>query len=371
MTTYKVEGLNQLRLLNEFNSKEVTITKISRKSNSEMIICVSQKHTVKFVAICKELCYNISVVKSISGKTAVKLLAKRAGILVGTAIFCTAFILSHLFIWRVEVSGGDYATNRRIETVLRENNITSFSMRRGVDLDGVTRLIENQDFVAGVSVEIIGTTLVIEYVKALDYLPPDYSEPRDITSRFDAYITRVIARSGTPLVSAGDVVRAGDVLIGAYAVSSVDEVLYPVRADGEVFGKIYWNQSISFMPEESVLRNTGERIVFTELQLWGFSIFDNNRRPPFEQYQYIRSYTYLARGNILPLIYVTHTYYELIEETVSINVEERTETFIAEVKSQFIMDGVYQIIEARHTLREAGGIYFLTVFLEVEALLNL
>ncbi|MCL2371059.1 MAG: sporulation protein YqfD [Firmicutes bacterium] len=370
MTTYQVEGFNQLRLLNELNAQGVLCNKIERASNREMFISVPHKHCVKFVAICKELCYTITVLKSVDLKSSLNLFVKRAGLIIGAIVFCTAFVISHLFVWRIEVAGGDYATNRRVEALLRENNITAFSLRRGVDLERVVQLVENQDFAAAASAQIRGTTLIVDYVKALDYLPPDYSEPQDILSRFDAHITRVVARSGTPKVAAGDVVRAGDILIGAYAASSVDETLYPVRADGEVFGKIYFSQSTSFVLEERVVRRTGESVVFTELMIFGVSIFNNDRRPPFEMYQYVRYQTYLARNNILPLIYVTHTYYQLVNDTITRTVDEQISAFTTEVKSQFIMDGASNILDARHTIREIGGIYFLTVFLEVEALLN-
>ena len=371
MTIFRIEGYNQVRLLNELRGEGVLLARIERTNKQSMLISAPQKHSAKIVAICAQMCYNISVVREGGSRAALRLAAKRAGLIAGTLVFVTALIVSQLFVWRIEITGGDVADSKRVAALLKDNGVGRLSLRRRVDVDKITQAIQSEDFAVAASVEIVGTTLVIDIVPALDYIPPDYAEPRDITSRYDALITRVVARSGTPAVRVGDVVSSGDKLIGAYSVNSGGEQLFVTRADGEVYGKIYRAVSRSFGLTETSVRRTGNSVTYTQITLFGFSIFDNNRRPSFESYQYVRSQTHLSRGNLLPVMYVTHTYYETVTETVTYNsAEERVQSFIQEAKSALILDGDYEILGVRHTLRQAGEIYFLSIFIEIEALLN-
>ena len=374
MTTYRVEGFNQLRLLNDLREGGVAVSCVDKESSSVMRLDVPQKHTVKFVAICRQMCYNISVVKSRNVRAVGGFCVKRAGVLVGTLIFLTALILSQLVVWRIDVSGlDDRYDNVRVRNILRDNNIGTFMQRGAVDLDDIVAILESQDFVAAAAAEMRGTTLVVNIVPQLGYTPPNIGEPTDIISGYDAVVTRVVARSGTPAVRSGDAVSHGSVLIGAYAMGTQPdgEELYAVHADGEVWGRVYFGHNISFGLVETRTVRTGRSVTHTALTFRGLSIFDNNRPSPFEHYEYVKAEQYLSHNLLLPLMYVRHTYYEL--ETVTTTFESgeaRVPELIRQIESEFILSGYYDIIGTTYTLRQVGDLFFLSAFVEVETLIS-
>lgn len=184
-------------------------------------------------------------------------LKKRHGLWSG-CIVCI-FILYALTscIWRIEYQGNSFYTNECLTKYLRQNEHISLGMMKS-DINS-SELEENLRLafsdISWVSVRTEGTSLMISLEEMVHY--PDKNIQQSVSSIYsgvDGEIVSMITRSGTPNVTIGDQVKAGDLLIDGVihiyddAMNVVEERM--VGADGDVYVRmnypveytVYFNQ---------------------------------------------------------------------------------------------------------------------------------
>ena len=144
---------------------------------------------------------------------------------------CTILYIQNLFIWRIEITGldttGDYAyTNEEISDYLATCNIRTGMLKKDVEKERIESLIkEKYPKVIWISVYTKGTCLYLDMEVARVYnnygvasanisdVEKNLMEYCNIVADRDCIIKSIITSNGTPVVSAGDEVSAGDILI--------------------------------------------------------------------------------------------------------------------------------------------------------------
>lgn len=144
---------------------------------------------------------------------------------------CTILYIQNLFIWRIEITGldttGDYAyTNEEISDYLATCNIRTGMLKKDVEKEHIESLIkEKYPKVIWISVYTKGTCLYLDMEVARVYnnyggasanisdVEKNFMEYCNIVADRDCIIKSIITSNGTPVVSAGDEVSAGDILI--------------------------------------------------------------------------------------------------------------------------------------------------------------
>lgn len=144
---------------------------------------------------------------------------------------CTILYIQNLFIWRIEITGldttGDYAyTNEEISDYLATCNIKTGMLKKDVEKERIESLIkEKYPKVIWISVYTKGTCLYLDMEVARVYnnyggvsanisdVEKNFMEYCNIVADRDCIIKSIITSNGTPVVSAGDEVSAGDILI--------------------------------------------------------------------------------------------------------------------------------------------------------------
>lgn len=144
---------------------------------------------------------------------------------------CTILYIQNLFIWRIEITGldttGDYAyTNDEVSDYLATCNIRTGMLKKDVEKERIESLIkEKYPKVIWISVYTKGTCLYLDMEVARVYnnyggvsanisdVEKNFMEYCNIVADRDCIIKSIITSNGTPVVSAGDEVSAGDILI--------------------------------------------------------------------------------------------------------------------------------------------------------------
>ena len=144
---------------------------------------------------------------------------------------CTILYIQNLFIWRIEITGldttGYYAyTNEEISDYLATCNIRTGMLKKDVEKERIESLIkEKYPKVIWISVYTKGTCLYLDMEVARVYnnyggtsanisdVEKNLMEYCNIVADRDCIIKSIITSNGTPVVSAGDEVSAGDILI--------------------------------------------------------------------------------------------------------------------------------------------------------------
>jgi hypothetical protein len=163
------------------------------------------------------------------GKT-VKKLQKRVGALIGALLFCGVCLYADGLVLGVRVIGAtDYT--REALVALRENGVRTFYTYSPEREDLICAELLSCDGVEFCSVKKVGLWLQVEIRKG------NFAKRQvcagDMPSAWTGKVLSLQALSGTPLKKAGDTVRAGEPLVGAWFVrwnGAGDEVKTPTEA---------------------------------------------------------------------------------------------------------------------------------------------
>lgn len=226
-TEYVYDGRNIDPLINYCKKKGVAFFNVRRTGEKTVRFSVKYRDNKKFFAITKELCYNnITKVKDKGVFYPVLYLFRNFGLLIGVFFFVLIAIISNDFIYSVEYSGSGEGLKTEVSEYLSSVGVKKFSRFSSVNLEKLEDdLVANIDGVSFVGIRKEGNVLKIR-------LEPSNSQ-RDLVERraelisdVDGVIESVKVYSGTALLSAGDTVKKGDLIVGGYAV--IKEVSVPV-----------------------------------------------------------------------------------------------------------------------------------------------
>ena len=166
-------------------------------------------------------------------------LLRRPGTVVGMLVGGMMFCLLSLTVWRVEVSGTDRLSAVEIEVALEKAGLSVGDLAIGVDTAAVrTRFLAENPEVAWIGIYLHGTTVSVE-VRETQSSSVELGQTIglcNLVSDFDAVVESVSADAGRAVVSRGETVRRGDLLIsGIYNTATG---LVGTSARGEVRGRI-------------------------------------------------------------------------------------------------------------------------------------
>ena len=364
----RVDGFNQMRLMNALVDGGVEISDLSKVSPSEMSFCVAKKHYGKTFAILEKLCYNYTVEERTDAKAVFSSCLKRIGLIVGAVAFSAALWLGYGLIWRIDVTGNEKVDTLTIERTLKEAGVFRGKPRDKIDRDGVRNAVNSIDGVLESSVEISGGTVRVTVVETTDFLPPAAQEFSDVCSEYDAEITRIITSAGTALVSVGSRVTKGETLIGAYSVDAEGNHTR-AEAKGEVYGKVAFAKTETFSVKENVSVRTGKTYKSSRYTLFGLNIKCKEKHG-FEKFETETETLNVFEDLFIPLKLRRTVFYEVTEEERVYDLTERAEYFKSLILDEMIVKAGGAEIETSYTLtRISEDMYRINVYMEAELLI--
>lgn len=151
----------------------------------------------------------------------------------GILLFFGINFLMSRYLWRIEVEGNSYYSAKTIIEFVESLDVSFGTKTSDISCFYIeTALRKEFDKITWVSADIDGSRLLINIKENEDtQFTYGEEEPCDIVASKDGVVSSIITRSGTPIVKAGDEVKAGDVLV----TSKVDSL----NESGESFGVKY------------------------------------------------------------------------------------------------------------------------------------
>lgn len=153
----------------------------------------------------------------------------------------TLFVTTR-FIWSFELTGNRTLTKDIYMDFLKSEHISYGTPSHTIDTSYLEKKLRNQyDYITWASFQVNGTRLelsVKENSNASTNSDADALNTCDLCASVSGVITKMVTRTGTPLVGVGSVVSAGDVLIsGLIPVYNDDETIksiHETKADGDI-----------------------------------------------------------------------------------------------------------------------------------------
>lgn len=156
---------------------------------------------------------------------------KRRKMFIGGILFCFVFLISmSQFIWSIEFEGNYSLTDDVLIDFMEKNGVEYGEYKKRIDIEKIeSQIRENFDEVTWTSVKIEGTRLIVQ-IRENDLFQENRNRETDevyqgsnLVANADGMVYSILTRSGVPLVSAGDMVKKGDILVsGAIPVYNDD-----------------------------------------------------------------------------------------------------------------------------------------------------
>lgn len=198
------------------------------------------------------------------------------------------------FIWNIHIEGNISHSTEEVLFYLEELEVFHGCRKQTVSCGNIEKKIRNQfpEFL-WVSVQMKGTRIFVQIKENED---PDIVseiqeteyEPSSIVALESGKVTSMIVRTGTPLVSVGDQVEKGQILVaGYYAIENdAKEVIRyePVEADGDIWiqSDLVYKEKISAEYEKKI--KTGKRKKTYGIYVLGKE-FSWNQKIKYEHYE--------------------------------------------------------------------------------------
>lgn len=244
---FTVEGLNLERLVRTAGERGVVITGVKRAGSRKLTAAADEAALPLLQELAEQGGWRFSTGERQGLGRRLDAMKRRRVLL--AAILCGMVLIAGAsqVMWQVEIVGaGSYDADIRM--ALEEMGVTPPMLRRKVDAAAIRDALEwRYPRVAWFECGWRGMTLVIRAVEGV--LPQDsVGEPGacDIVAARDGVVQSLVTRAGTPVVKAGELVQAGQVLIKGEERTSGGE-LRPVAARGSVYTRV-WESAAVRMP---------------------------------------------------------------------------------------------------------------------------
>ena len=227
----RIEGYSPERLLNLCNANGFAIWGIEKKEHLfEMYISV--KDYKKLRPFARKTGTKIILLEKNGLPFFLHRFRKRKMFFAGMFLCVICIYGLSLFIWNIHFEGNLTQTNEELLSYLEELGVSHGTLKSRVICEEIeTNLRTKYPNMLWVSAEMRGTRVMIQIKENEDEdivskIAVKDKTPRSIVTEYSGMIESIIVRQGTPMVSDGDEVTAGQILVEGY---------YPIKNDaGEI-----------------------------------------------------------------------------------------------------------------------------------------
>lgn len=252
----------------------------------------------------------------------------RIGVLLGIPIFFFLIIYPSLFIWEINVSGSSATSTETILAALAKEGLSVGCRIHDIDVaETSTRALLECDGLSWMAINISGTTAE---VVVRDAVTPnaDSSDktPSNLIATCDGVIERIELISGQAVVSTGQTVRGGQVLISGF-YEGRDGLTYTLEPSvGRVYARVRKVIDESVPTFGSKLMPTGRATSYRSFYFFGKEIaLPGDVSDPYENSRKSSDADRLAFfGHPLPIGINTMTFSEVIEGEFTLDDDEAT-----------------------------------------------
>lgn len=313
-----------------------------------------------FTQIAKKCNCEINLIKK-TGFPFVKLrYSKRLGALIGIIIFAAIIWISSLYVWSINVSGNNEISSEDIINTAKDCGICPGILKKRIDVSSTEQMIMSKlGNIAWMSVNIEGSCVNIIVKEKI--VSPEIvveSEPCNIIASKDGQIERLETYKGTPVVSAGDIVTKGQLLVSG-VVEGPDFKSGLTDADCKVFAKTKHKVERKIPLTTVQAKDTGKIVKKYRIKAFGkeFSIWSPKKID--DTYRCENSSNNAKFFGVdIPIVLYTEKWYEQECSEKTITSEEAKKEIVEELsKIQDENNQDIKILEKFEEEREENGEY--------------
>lgn len=308
-------------IINLLNYNKIPVKKVFCK-NGVTNFYVKAIYVEAVIKLFEERSKEYQVLQDSSIKTFFKKNVFRFGLYTGLMIVALFMYFYAGTLTRVQISGNKIVEESTIYQAI-ESYLDLPGFNKKADLETLEKNIIALDGISSASVVRKGNTLFVNVYEELPKVAiEDKTVYKDVVSKYDSIITRVVAFSGTCKVKKGDSVKKGQTIISSSVVIG-ENLETPEYANGIAYGRVWITKEVIIEQnyiEAERTQNSVSRVVFFNKK--------DDFVPEYKQYEVEKRTCYLT--NIIPLMYTVYTYYETENVTKEMNFEENEQAIVEE-----------------------------------------
>ena len=209
-----------------------------REINGSVYFFTQEKHLRRITEIAEDSGLEIQVSSYFGIPHIIRQNKSRLILLAGLLVSLLFVGLMNTRIWVIDVSGNKEMFDGEILGIMEEYGVSVGARKKGIDAVEIQKrfLERTKDRVLWVSLNVEGMCAEIQIREIEKFEDDSIGQPCNYVADFSGVITTYRVFSGTPAVSSGDYVRAGDMLIDS-VVEYYDGELNFVESRGLVIAR--------------------------------------------------------------------------------------------------------------------------------------
>ena len=275
----KITGRKVEYFLKKLMSSKIELLDIKIINHKELIVLIYKKDYEKLLEL--KSIYEIDVI-GYKGILKIKKIIDINKVLISFIFLGLAIlILLSNIIFKVEIIHNDKELRKLLTKELSNYDIEPKKFKKNFNqIEKIKKEIleKYRDKIEWLEIENIGTKYIVkvEERKIID-IKEDYTK-RNVIATKSAVIKKVFARDGVILKNIDEYVNAGDVVISG-EIKLNDIVKETIKAEGEIFGEVWYNIKVEYpyiYSEKKVTGNTKDIFAINFLNK-SYGLFDFNK----------------------------------------------------------------------------------------------
>ncbi len=331
----EVKGKNPERFLNLCAHFGILIKNAVKKDDS-LVLYVSKKAFFKMLKPKKRSGCKVRILEKRGLPFLIKKWNKRKILIFGALSFLIIIGILNSFIWTLRIDGNEKITDEEIKIIANYCGLHQGVLKYKVDEKKFSEnALRCEPRLSWIWPEIRGSVLYIHVrEKATHENPIDVKEPADVIAKRSARINSITVKRGFSLVSEGDIVKEGQVLISSYK-----EGFTPVHAMGEVLASFWSEMEKEVTNEKKVVTYTGREKEYYSVKVGSFGMsFRFSGKAPFESFEKEHEEKELKLFSEIPLpvTFGKTKYKETKVDLIKIPMDEAVRDACGEMEEEFI-----------------------------------
>lgn len=326
--TIEVKVKDSERVLNILWAKNIKITNVTKIDITTMKLNINYEDYEIVEEIIKKNKGKIKINRRAGGLFVFRRLKNKIALVLGAVIFVSILYILSTYIWAIDIKTNKNIAPYEIRRQLKELGVEPGIRKSNMDVYELEKRIEDTNSnILWIRVRIEGAILKVTVEEKVN--PPEINENHigDCIALMDGEVKRVYVTAGTAVVSSGDMVKTGDVLIKATQGREGEE--YETPALGTIIANTFYEKEMEMKISGQQLRRTGNKDKEIYIKLWNKKIYLKKATKNYEYYDKIEEGENLIK---------TVTYYEKKESEINVDKEESIKNSILKLQEELLKD---------------------------------
>ena len=254
-----VSGPYPERFLSVCATRRILIWDVFPCGSNVLKCCISIRGFRLLPPIARKTAVRIKIMEKRGFPLLCVRLLKRKLFLVGLVFALLSMIVLNQFIWKIEVVGCENLSASFLTQKLTDCGLRVGAFRPYIDEKEIqNRMLIEIPELAWLWVNKSGSKVTVEVKERI--MPPemyDASAYCDLIATKDGVIHSMVIKNGVPMVSLGDTVRQGDLLVSGLILSEKGVEPRQVQSEGEVFARVWYEKTKAFSLLSPLQNETG------------------------------------------------------------------------------------------------------------------